>query len=137
MLLLLAITRYTNNCITVHHLHSDYEALPLRVNKHIVQFHSTVFIIIDISTLDVALVCPMPQSQVSASLENPHFKFNMFTIDRPTCARNQLSAFQVAHILCASWKVFVSSDVNVLTAWRPGARVVLSTTPCEHLSPSC
>ena len=52
MLLLLAITRYTNNCITVHRLHSDYEALPLRVNKHIVQFHSTVFIIIDISTLD-------------------------------------------------------------------------------------
>ena len=52
MLLLLAITRYTNNCITVHRLHSDYEALPLRANKHIVQFHSTVFIIIDISTLD-------------------------------------------------------------------------------------
>ena len=52
MLLLLAITRYTNNCITVHRLHSDYEGLPLRVNKHIVQFHSTVFIIIDISTLD-------------------------------------------------------------------------------------
>ena len=52
MLLVLAITRYTNNCITVHRLHSDYEALPLRVNKHIVQFHSTVFIIIDISTLD-------------------------------------------------------------------------------------
>ena len=55
MLLLLAITRYTNNCITVHRLHSDYEALPLRVNKHIVQFHSTVFIIIDISTLDTTI----------------------------------------------------------------------------------
>ena len=56
MLLLLAITRYTNNCITVHRLHSDYEALPLRANKHIVQFHSTVFIIIDISTLDTTVM---------------------------------------------------------------------------------
>ena len=58
MLLLLAITRYTNNCITVHRLHSDYEALPLRANKHIVQFHSTVFIIIDISTLDTTVDIP-------------------------------------------------------------------------------
>ena len=39
------------------------------------------------------MVCLMPQSQVSGSLENPHF--NMFTLDRPTCVRNQLSAFQV------------------------------------------
>ena len=33
----------------------------------------------------------MPQSQVSCSLENPHF--NMFTLDRPTCVRSRLSAF--------------------------------------------
>ena len=39
------------------------------------------------------MVCLMPQSQVSCSLENPHF--NMFTLDRPTCVRNRLSAFQV------------------------------------------
>ena len=39
------------------------------------------------------MVCLMPQSQVSGSLENPHFK--MFTLDRPTCVRNRLSAFQV------------------------------------------
>ena len=39
------------------------------------------------------MVCPMPQSQVSCSLENPHF--NMFTLDRPTCVCNRLSAFQV------------------------------------------
>ena len=39
------------------------------------------------------MVCLMPQSQVSGSLENPHF--NMFTLDRPTCVRNRLSAFQV------------------------------------------
>ena len=39
------------------------------------------------------MVCLMPQSHVSCSLENPHF--NMFTLDRPTCVRNRLSAFQV------------------------------------------
>ena len=35
----------------------------------------------------------MPQSYVSALFENPHF--NMFTLDRPTCVCNRLSAFQV------------------------------------------
>ena len=39
------------------------------------------------------MVCLMPQSQVSCSLENPHF--NMFTLDRPTCVRSRLSAFLV------------------------------------------
>ena len=39
------------------------------------------------------MVCLMPQSHVSCSLENPHF--NMFTLDRPTCVHNWLSAFQV------------------------------------------
>ena len=39
------------------------------------------------------MVCLIPQSQVSCSLENPHF--NMFTLDRPTCVRNRLTAFQV------------------------------------------
>ena len=39
------------------------------------------------------MVCLMPHSQVSCSLENPHF--NMFTLDRPICVRNRLSAFQV------------------------------------------
>ena len=45
------------------------------------------------------MVCLMPQSQVSCSLENPHF--NMFTIDRPTCVRSRLSAFQVVQGLSA------------------------------------
>ena len=39
------------------------------------------------------MVCLMPQSHVSCSLENPHF--NIFTLDRPSCVRNRLSAFQV------------------------------------------
>ena len=39
------------------------------------------------------MVCLMPPSQVSCSLENPHF--NMFTLDRPTCVRSRLSAFLV------------------------------------------
>ena len=44
-------------------------------------------------TSKYCMVCLMPQSQVSCSVENPHF--NMFTLDRPTCVRNRLSAFQV------------------------------------------
>ena len=39
------------------------------------------------------MVCLMPKSQVSCSFENPYF--NMFTLDRPTCVRNRLSAHQV------------------------------------------
>ena len=45
------------------------------------------------------MVCLMPQSHVSCSLENPHF--NMFTLDRPTCVRNWLSAFQVVQLFSA------------------------------------
>ena len=74
MLLLLAITRYTNNCITVHRLHSDYEALPLRVNKHIVQFHSTVFIIIDISTLDTTSGDEVP---TNTSCRSPAYEMSL------------------------------------------------------------
>ena len=43
------------------------------------------------------MVCLIPQ--VSCFLENPHF--NMFTLDRPTCVRNRLSAFQVVQGLSA------------------------------------
>ena len=74
MLLLLAITRYTNNCITVHRLHSDYEALPLRANKHIVQFHSTVFIIIDISTLDTPSGDEVP---TNTSCRSPAYEMSL------------------------------------------------------------
>ena len=45
------------------------------------------------------MVCLMPQSQISCLLDNPHF--NMFTLDRPTCVRNRLSAFQVVHGISA------------------------------------
>ena len=41
----------------------------------------------------------LPPSHISCSLENPHF--NMFTLDRPTCVRNRLSAFQVVQGLSA------------------------------------
>ena len=46
-----------------------------------------------VQTSRCCMVCLMPQSQVSCSLENPHF--NMFTLDRPTCVRSRLSAFLV------------------------------------------
>ena len=45
------------------------------------------------------MVCLMPQSHISCSLENPHF--NIFSLDRPTCVRNRLSAFQVVQGLYA------------------------------------
>ena len=45
------------------------------------------------------MVCLMPQSHVSCSLEKPHF--NIFTLDRPTCVRNRLTAFQVVQGLSA------------------------------------
>ena len=66
------------------------------------------------------MVCLMPQSQVSGS-SIPHF--NMFTLDRPTCVRNRLSAFQVVQGFSAP--VGRCSSAH----WRPGARVVLSLTP--------
>ena len=39
------------------------------------------------------MVCLRPQSQVSVSIEYPHF--DMFTLDRPTCVRNRLSVVLV------------------------------------------
>ena len=41
----------------------------------------------------LCMVYLMPQSQVSCSLENPHF--NMVSLDWPTCVRSRLTAFQV------------------------------------------
>ena len=41
------------------------------------------------------MVCLMPQSQVYCSFENPHFNMFTLSLDRPTCGRNRLSAFQV------------------------------------------
>ena len=54
------------------------------------------------------VVCLMPQSQVSCSFENPHF--NMFTLDRPTCVRNRLSAFQVVQGFSAPAGMCSSDD---------------------------
>ena len=64
-------------------------AMPLAVVRYWVE--QAVFIMGQTSRC--CMVCLMPQSQVSASFENPHL--NMFTLDRPTCVRNRLSAFQV------------------------------------------
>ena len=41
------------------------------------------------------MVCLLPQSQVSGSGSFEYPDFNMFTLDRPTCVRNRLSAFEV------------------------------------------
>ena len=45
------------------------------------------------------VVCLMPQSHVSCSLEN--HQFNMLNLDRPTSVRNRLSAFRVVQGLSA------------------------------------
>ena len=47
------------------------------------------------------LVCLMPQSHVSCSLGNPQFNI-LFTLDRPSCVPNRLSAFQVVQGFSAS-----------------------------------
>ncbi len=56
-----------------------------------------------------------PPAQLVCLMPHPHF--DIFALDRPTCVRNRLSAFQVSQgVLCASWEVFVSTDVKVYTA---------------------
>ena len=75
-------------------------------------------------TCRCCMVCLMPQSHVSCSLENPHFI--MFTLDRATCVRNRLSAFHVV----ASWEVFVSTDVKMHT----GVQGLVSFSPSFHAS---
>ena len=75
------------------------------------------------------MVCLMPQSQISCSLENPHF--NMFTLDRPTCVRNRLSAFQVVQGLsapagrCSSALASRVSSLSLHSSKRAAFSVVL------------
>ena len=75
------------------------------------------------------MVCLMPQSQVSGSLENPHF--NIFTHDRPTCVRNRLSAFQVVQGFSAPAGRCSSELMSTCT---PGARVDHSIAPSGQVS---
>ena len=63
-------------------------AMPLVVVRSCVE--QAVFIMGQTSRC--CMVCRMPQSQASALFEIPYF--NMFTLYRPTCVRNRLSAFQ-------------------------------------------
>ena len=64
-------------------------AMPLAVGRSWVE--QAVFIMGQ--TIRCFMVCLMPQSQVSASFESTHF--DMFTLARPTCVHNRLSAFDV------------------------------------------
>ena len=64
-------------------------AMPLAVVRYCVE--QAVFIWGQLSRC--CMVCLMPQSQVSSSFEYRHCI--MFTLSRPTCFRNRLSAFQV------------------------------------------
>ena len=76
------------------------------------------------------MVCLMPQSPVSCLLENPHF--NMFTLDRPTCVRNRLSAFQVVQGFSAPGGRF-SSALMLRCTLVSRARVVPSIAPSGQL----
>ena len=68
-------------------------AQPMAMSLAVVRYWGEQAVSIMGQTSRCCIVCLMPQSQVSGSLENPHF--NMFTLDRPTCVRNRLSAFHV------------------------------------------
>ena len=68
-------------------------AQPMAMSLAVVRSWGEQAVSIMVQTSRCCMVCLMPQSQVSGSLENPHF--NMFTLDRPTCVRKRSSAFQV------------------------------------------
>ena len=86
------------------------------------------------------MVCLMPQSQVSGSFEYPHF--NMFTLDRPTCLRNRLSAFQVIpgfsvpagrcylhNSMRAAFAVVLMGSVNLIKLFRDSRRDITPRCP--------
>ena len=79
------------------------------------------------------MVCLVPQSQVSCSLENHHF--NMFTLDRPTCVRNRLSAFQVVQGFSAPAGRCSSALLLRFTLASRGSSISLhsSTQTCQSL----
>ena len=68
-------------------------AQPMAMSLAVVRFWGEQAVSIMGQTSRSCMVCLMPQSQISGSLENPHF--SMFTLDRPTCVRYRLRAFQV------------------------------------------
>ena len=74
-------------------------AQPMAMSLAVVRSWGEQAVSIMWQTSRCCMVCLVPQSQFSGSLENPHF--NMFTLDRPTCVRNRLSAFQVVQGLSA------------------------------------
>ena len=136
MLLLLAITRYTNNCITVHRLHSDYEALPLRVNKHIVQFLLTVFIIIDISTLDTTSGDEVP---TNTSCRSPAYEMSLPQFPAFSLSEGNLN-------LGPRWAKWLSRFNRLMVAMEiadpprcfyttPAQRLMKSTTRCQSKPP--
>ena len=68
-------------------------AQPMAMSLAVVRSWGEQAVFIMGQTSRCCMVCLMPQSQVYVSFEYPHF--DMFTLDRPTCVRNRLSAFQV------------------------------------------
>ena len=72
---------------------SQYLAQPMAMSLAFVRSWGEQAVSIVEQTSRCCMVCLMPQSQVSGSVENPHF--NMLTLDRPSCVRSLLSAFQV------------------------------------------
>ena len=68
-------------------------AQPMTMSLAVVRSWGVQTVFIMGQTSRCCMVYLMPQSQISCSLENP--SFNMFTLDRPTCVRNRLSALHV------------------------------------------
>ena len=76
------------------------------------------------------MVCLMPQSHVSCSLENPHF--SIFALDRPTCERNRLRAFQVVQGFSAP-AGRCSSGLMLRCARGPGNQIYLIANPATTI----
>ena len=62
------------------------------------------------------VLCLMPQSRVSGSLEYPNF--NMSILDRPTCIRSRLGDFQVVQSALHIYKNYVKVHFNIFYMWR-------------------
>ena len=129
-------TRSSSSFLSFHHesyvrqiVPSQCLAQPMAMPSAVVRSWGGQTVCIVGQTSRCCMVCLMPQSQVSCSLDNP--QCNMFTLGRPTCLRNRLSAFHVVQGFFAPAGRCSSADS------RPGTRRVLSIAPCEQLSPSC
>ena len=90
---------WSSSCLSFHQesyvrqiVPSQCLAQPMAMPLAVARYWGEQAVSIMGQTSRCCMVCLMPQSHVSCSMENPHF--SIFTLDRPTCERNRLRAFQ-------------------------------------------